>query len=66
MAEQYGYTPLVRHLACDEGAAAFYHLSGDLIAVAVYFTREFDAEWVGDAINMPQWFPTEVTTHCLG
>jgi hypothetical protein len=65
VAEQYGYAPLVRRLGCDEGAAEFYNLSDDLIAVAVYFTAERDAEWVGDAINMPQWFPTEVTTRCL-
>jgi len=66
VAEQYGYTPLVRRLGCDEGAAEFYHLSGDLLAVAVYFTSERDAEWVEDAINLPQWLPTKVTTHCLG
>jgi hypothetical protein len=50
----------------ERGASHFYHLSDDLIAVGVYFTTEQDAEWVTDAINMPQWFPTEVTTRCLG
>ena len=34
VAEQYGYAPLVRRLGCDEGAAEFYRLSDDLIAVA--------------------------------
>ncbi|HEY3211542.1 MAG TPA: hypothetical protein VGL18_17445 [Actinomycetota bacterium] len=46
-------------------AAEAYHLPKNFLAVAVYFDRERDPWFVGDAINAPHWEPTRITARCV-
>jgi hypothetical protein len=64
-AHLYGYSPHVRRLDCDEGAAEAFRLPRDFLAVAVYFERERDPWFVGDAINAPHWELTRIRAHCV-
>jgi hypothetical protein len=64
-ARLYGYEPHVRRLGCDERADKRYPLPKNYLAVGLYFDRERDPWFVGDAINAPHWEPTRITAHCV-
>jgi hypothetical protein len=64
-AHLYGYEPYVRSLGCDERVDDRYPRPKDFLAVGIYFDRERDPWFVGDAINAPHWEPTRITAHCV-